>query len=411
MATPNPTGPAARVTGHLKLLERREGPVWYVKTRVPGRTPEQTTRRLAPAHVGGGKPRAGHLTRRQAEDALADLLAEERRNVGQKVYEHHPDGATFADAAAGFLRHIEIVKGREQSTLRDYRHGIDRYLLPRWARRPVASIKPGEVEEMRDDLIAAGLSPRTVVRHLTIAHGVFKYAVRAHGLARNPASAELVDRPTVRYSGDFDALDAEDLAALVRAADGERDAALYLAAAMTGLRQGELLALHWRDVDFAGQRIHVRRSWSHIAKREKAPKSGKMRSVPLVEELIAPLDRLTRREHFTGEDDLVFCSQVGGHLDHNVLRRRYYAALQAAGLRRVRFHDLRHCFGSVAVRAFPLSDVQAMLGHAHVTTTMRYVHHRPGADDAAKLSSAFRGDDMSPLVSRDVSRDGPIGAN
>lgn len=60
------------------------------------------------------------------------------------------------------------------------------------------------------------------------------------------------------------------------------------------------------------------------------------------------------------------------------------------------FHALRHAFASVAVRAFPLSDVQAMCGHAHVTTTMRYVHHRPGADDAARLSSAFRGDSVSP---------------
>ncbi|MEA2244540.1 MAG: hypothetical protein QOD24_4096 [Solirubrobacteraceae bacterium] len=96
----------------------------------------------------------------------------------------------------------------------------------------------------------------------------------------------------------------------------------------------------------------------------------------------------------------MFCSTVGEHLNHHLLRRRYYAALDAAGLRRVRFHDLRHCFGSVAVRAFPLSDVQAMLGHAHVTTTMRYVHHRPGADDAARLSSAFAGETVSPLVSR-----------
>lgn len=57
-----------RVTGHLKL------------------------RRLAPAHVGGGKPPTGHLTRRQAEDALADLLADERRKVGRRAYDHHPDG-------------------------------------------------------------------------------------------------------------------------------------------------------------------------------------------------------------------------------------------------------------------------------------------------------------------------------
>jgi len=75
--------------------------------------------------------------------------------------------------------------------------------------------------------------------------------------------------------------------------------------------------------------------------------------------------------------------------------------LERAELRRVRFHDLRHCFGTVAVRAFPLSDVQAMFGHAHVTTTMRYVHHRPGADDAAKLSAAFAGEAVPRAVPRD----------
>jgi integrase len=132
--------------------------------------------------------------------------------------------------------------------------------------------------------------------------------------------------------------------------------------------------------------VHVRRSYSHVARTEKAPKSGKVRSVPLVAELIGPLDALSRRAHFTGDDDLVFVSDTGEHVNQATLRRAYYAALDRAGLRRVRFHDLRHCFGSVAVREFPLSDVQAMLGHAHVTTTMRYMHHRPGADDAARLS-------------------------
>jgi len=404
---------AGRVTGHLLRRRLREGTVWYAKTRVPGRTPEQTTRRLAPAHVAGGRPPAGALTERQAKDALADLLAAERRRVGEGAYDHQADGATFADAAAGFLRHVEHVKGREVATVRDYRLSIARYLLPRWGDRPVASITPRDVAKLRDDLLstsrgrtrkgdpAAALSPRTVVRHLTVAHGVFRHAVREHGLARNPASAELVDRPTVRYTGGFDTFDADELAALARHAADEQDACLYLTAAMTGLRLGELLALRWRDVDFAGQRVHVRRSWSRAAGAEKAPKSGKVRSVPLVVELVGPLDGLSRRERFTADDELVFCSTVGGHLDHYRLTRRYHDALDAAGLRRVRFHDLRHCFGSVAVRAFPLSDVQAMLGHAHVTTTMRYVHHRPGADDAARLSGAFAGESVSPLLSRD----------
>ncbi len=398
-----------RVTGHVQLRRRREGPVWYVKTRVPGRTPVQTTHRLAPAHLSGGKPSAGALTEKQARDALADLLASERRKVAEGAYEHQPGGATFADAAAGYLRHVEHVKGREASTLRDYKQSLSRYLLPRWGDLPVCSITPADVAALRDELLQTRregredgplLSARTVVRHLTVAHGVFKHAIREHGLTRNPASAELVERPTVRYSGEFVTFDADELAALVRAADDEATGTLYLTAAMTGLRQGELLALRWRDIDFAGQRVHVRRSWSHVAGAEKAPKSGKVRSVPLVPELIGPLDRLSRREHFTGEDDLVFCSALGEHLDHWTLRRRFDATLKRAGLRRVRFHDLRHCFGSTAVRALPLSDVQAMMGHAHITTTMRYVHHRPGADDAARLSSAFRGEAVSPLVSR-----------
>lgn len=107
------------------------GPVWYARTRVPGRRPEDTLRRLAPAHLTGGKPPTGHLTRRQAQDALADLISHERRQVGHGAYDHQPDGATFADAAAGFLRHVEHVKGREFSTIKDYRHSIRRYLEPR----------------------------------------------------------------------------------------------------------------------------------------------------------------------------------------------------------------------------------------------------------------------------------------
>ena len=267
-------------------------------------------------------------------------------------------------------------------------------------RSTVIAVTPAEVEALRDDLLTAGLSARSVVRHLTVAHGVFRHAMRAHGLERNPASTELVDRPTVRYSGGFDAFDADQLHALARAARDPQDAAVYLTAAMTGLRQGELLALRWRDVDFAGQRIHVRRSRSLVSGLEKAPKSGRVRSVPLVGDLVPLLDALSRREHFTSDEDLVFCEPTGAPVNAAMLRRRYYLALEDAGLRRVRFHDLRHCFGTVAVRAFPLSDVQAMLGHAHVTTTMRYVHHRPGADDAARLAQAFNGDAVSPFVSR-----------
>ncbi len=166
------------------------------------------------------------------------------------------------------------------------------------------------------------------------------------------------------------------------------DAALYITAAFSGLRLGELLALRWHDVDFALQRLHVRRNYTD--RREKAPRSGRVRSAPMVDEVTAALDGLTRRAHFTAADDLVFPNEVGEHLCGWTLRRRYYAALDAAGLPRLRFHDLRHCFATIAVQRLPLHTVQGYLGHAHISTTMRYVHHTPAARDVALLSEAIR---------------------
>jgi hypothetical protein len=98
------------------------------------------------------------------------------------------------------------------------------------------------------------------------------------------------------------------------------------------------------------------------------------------------LSRLGRRERFTGPDDLVFVDELGRHVDDWRLRRRFHAALERAGLPKLRLHDLRHTFGTLAVQAFPLSDVKAYMGHADIATTMIYVHHVPQIDAADKLS-------------------------
>ncbi|HEV7804781.1 MAG TPA: tyrosine-type recombinase/integrase [Solirubrobacteraceae bacterium] len=132
--------------------------------------------------------------------------------------------------------------------------------------------------------------------------------------------------------------------ALVRAAGNEQDAAIYLAAAFTGLRLGDLIALRWRDVDFASHAIRVRSSYARG--QLTTPKSGKVRSVPMAPDVATALAALGRRERCTGDDDLVFVGDVGGYLDGSALRRRYAATLQRAGLRPLRFHDLRHRFGT-----------------------------------------------------------------
>jgi integrase len=80
------------------------------------------------------------------------------------------------------------------------------------------------------------------------------------------------------------------------------------------------------------------------------PKSGRARTVPMAPAVADCLHALHEREHSMGRDDLVFPGERGDYLDGSALRRRYKAALQRAGLRELRFHDLRHCFGSLAIQ-------------------------------------------------------------
>lgn len=95
----------------------------------------------------------------------------------------------------------------------------------------------------------------------------------------------------------------------MRAATDEQDAAISLTAAFTGLRRGELVALHWRDVDFPNATIRVSASFSegHFTR----PKSGKVRAVPMAPDVATALARLGQRERWTTDDDLVFPGATG----------------------------------------------------------------------------------------------------
>jgi hypothetical protein len=135
-----------------------------------------------------------------------------------------------------------------------------------------------------------------------------------------------------------------------------------LTAAFTGLRLGELLALRWRDVDFAGSVVRVRASYA--AGALTTPKSGKVRAEPLAPDVASALAQLRRRLLWVGDDDLVFAGEAGGHLDGSALRRRYKDALGRARLRPLRFHDLRRTFGTRMIAKADIRRVQEWMGHA-----------------------------------------------
>jgi integrase len=364
-------------SGHVYRVERKRGAQWYAKYRLPdGR---QIQRKLGPAWAERGRPGAGYFTKRTAEAWLRDVLDEARRGTLPGLVK---TDVTFAEAADEWLRYVEHDRGRKPSTIAGYKALLQSQLLPAFGKTPIESITTPMIEAW---IASVDRSPATRIKALVLMHGIFKRAKKVYGLPLNPV-AEVEKPPTVQ-SGDIEVFSVEEVMALVRAAASEQDAAIYLTAAFTGLRRGELLALRWRDVDFEGQVIRVRASYADGALT--TPKSGKVRSVPMAPDVAEALAKLGQRENWTGDDDLVFIGQAGHYLDGRSLRRRYDAALKRGNLRKLRFHDLRHTFGTHMIAKADIRRVQEWMGHSDIQTTMKYLHYAPREEDAALVAEAF----------------------
>jgi integrase len=378
-----------------------------------------------------GRVPDGVLDQRAAMIAMGDAIRAHEAPIGEPRTDRR---STFADAAAAWLHHLEHVEGCKPTTLDDYHYMLAAperparlrgrtpaaRIMRAFGNRPRASITPAEVVRFLARLDAEpSVGPRTVNKYRQIVCSVFEPATRedTFRLASNPARR--TDKRREPDVPPIDFYEPEEVLALARAArEGlhrdprrpaisaveaeerrradEQDAALFLVAAFTGLRMGELLALRWRNVRFADAKLIVEASWS--AGQLSSPKSRKWRAVPLADQPAAALELLSRRERFTGRDDLVFCSAVGAYLDPSALRRRYRHAQKAAELRPLRFHDLRHSFGSLVIREFDPVSVKDFMGHAKITTTERYLHARSRRTDTARLTKAFAGTEFSEEV-------------
>ena len=264
------SGQGGSGSGFVFRVDRQSGPVWYCKYRGPdGR---QVKKKVGLAWTGRGRPAAGFFDKRGAEAWLDDVLAKlrERALTGGCA-----GGVSFEAAAREWLRFVEHDRGGKPTTLRGYRSSVNGTFLPVLGDLAVGAISPLAIERWRASL---SVSARTKNKLLTELHGIFARSARVFGgPATNPAAQ--VPKLRERRRLEIDVLTPEEVRALVRAAACEQDAAIFLTAAFTGLRRGELLALRWCDVDFAGQVVRVRASYA--ANTLTTPKSGKVRAVPL----------------------------------------------------------------------------------------------------------------------------------
>ncbi len=431
MATPNPTS--------RPYLRRRAGGVyWYAKW---SRLGKPVVRSLGPAWMeadgeGGWRRRHGrvpedHLTEAQAHARMLALVRShdaEMTLIEQDVLERERRGVTFREVALDYLEWLGDVKGAKPSTLRAvrsdlaepgiaYRRGAGMTqgrIMKALGDRPAREITTREINALLRSISATGVAPRTVNKARQLICAIFNYGMRpgTTGLTDNPATwADRRREPAPVPLPYFSVEQVESLARVMesgghrdptaqgvgqgelaaRAAEDAQDAELVRVAAYSGLRRGELMTLRWRDVRLLDHKLIVSRTLSADVEAA-SPKGGRFREVPLPDQAAAALDRLSRRPAYVGPDEYVFCNRFGRRLDPSALRRRYERARDAAELPPLRFHDLRHTYGSLLVAGgIDLVSVKSAMGHANMSTTERYLHARPATELAERFTRALLG--------------------
>jgi integrase len=396
-------------------VKRRVGPAWLERAsdgswrRCRGRLPE------------------GYFDEKRATVRAAQLVDEHdaaQREIERARRERRELGATVRELSGQWLEYVAQEKGAKPATIQDYgyllmepgtphRRGPGRSegrIMKALGDRRIAKVTTADVGRFLRGLERERMSARSVNKHRELLGAMFSYAQRedTYALEHNPVTGTSKRREQPPAVLDF--FEPEDIEALARAAgtgahrgtqppgldadeaawrawEDRQDSELYRVAAYTGMRLGELLALRWEDIDLERRLVIVHRAVS--AGVEGPTKSRQARALPLADVAAAALARLADRGDYTRRDDYVFCSRLGRRLDRSALRRRYTRARDAAGLRSLRFHALRHAAGSLVAREAGAHFVQAFLGHSRLSTTERYLHAKSRPQDVETLNRAF----------------------
>ncbi len=331
-------------------------------------------------------PKRRHVygrTRKEAADKLAKVLSDRVEGI-----DYDDENMTLGEYLNRWLKGSVYGSVRQSTYDRDA-NLVQNHLLPALGGIKLKKLSPAHVQGFYRDRLDAGLSASTVHKMHAILHKALSQAVRWHMVPRNVTEAVRPPRPAPK---EMRPLSTEETRRLLRAACGERLEALYVLAVTTGMRQGELLALRWQDVDLKNGTLSVRRTLTRDGGRViiGEPKTKKSRrSISLtpraVEALGAHLERQLREIEILGDryEDrgLLFATDTGGPVNPSNLRQRSFAPLlQKAKLPHVRFHDLRHtCATLLLSKGTHPKFVQELLGHATVAITLdTYSHAVPG---------------------------------
>ena len=316
-----------------------------------------------------------------------------------KALSDRTDGIVYNDENTTIGEYLDVwLKGSVYGSVRRSTYDrdtnlVDNHIKPTLGGLKLKTLNSAHVQSFYRGRLDAGLSGSTVHKLHDILRRGLAQAVKWHLVPRNVADVVKPPRPAPK---EMVALSTDETRKLLEAASGDRLEALYILAIHTGMRQGEMLALRWQDVDMENAVVSVRRTLTRSGGKVTfgEPKTKKSRrSIRLTPQgvggLRSHLERQLRDMEILGDhyrdQGLVFTTGTGAPVNPSNLRQRSFAPLlQRAGLPHMRFHDLRHtCATLLLSRGVNPKFVQELLGHATVAITLdTYSHVLPSMGDA-----------------------------
>jgi len=363
----------------VKVRKRKSK--WYVVVDYHGRRKSKCV----------GTREAAEKVRREIEARLA---------LGEFDMSPNSKAPTLEQYSDRWLREYAEINCKP-STAGFYSQYLRLHVKPKFGQMRIDAITRDQVKAWIAELCSGKLSKNSVRLAVTTLRTVLNAAREDGQISTNPAEklGRLVKTEKPKHEASaLTADEAEQLLSKAKETCSPQDSALLMTALRAGLRRGELVALKWGDLQFGASEkdtnryLLVQRNYDHRwARAFTTTKSKKPRRVDMGRELRQVLvelrDERLIKAYTEGRssiaDDLVFPSEAGTPLEiNNFVTRIFEPLLVSAGLRRIRFHDLRHTYGSLLIQGgASLAYVQRMMGHASIQTTVdTYVHLLPGGD-------------------------------
>ena len=368
----------------MKRRGNHDGSIYEYKTGFAG----QVT-------IGGRRRTFYGRTRREVQAKIRAAVSEGERGIMPTT-----ENLTLEQYLTRWLGEA-VRQSVSPRTYASYEYHVRLQLIPALGRQKLRQLQPTHLQSLYTQLLGRGLAPKTVRNTHIVIHRALNQAVRWDLAPRNVA--DLVKPPRVERAGP-DTLSVEEVRALWATVAGTRWEAFLILAVATGLRQGEVLGLRWGDFDLARGILQVRRQLQRD-KTYSAPKAKSRRRIDLAAPEIRALERhrimqdADRLAHGGAyeDQDLVFCTHRGRPLNWRNVTREFKKHPGAAGLKAIRFHDLRHTNATLMLEAGTHPKVvQERLGHSDIGITLNvYSHVLPtlGRDAAQQLRAALHGDE------------------